>query len=328
MFPDSLNKPILIFIVCFRIFEKRLPDGVDNAMELLQSQQDMDDDGGSGNEESDRSNNMSPPAGGTRNDEGATMPSPSHDNGAPPHVPDPRTPPPNFDFTSLEPPSPPGKRNIPRAYNSNMPARGTVPRRGYTNKTVTRQGPSNMGGVASLPHNKHNPHPLSVVAASHPSYQSGGGRYVPHIVTVSMDTSPPIDAGVQANNTCSNDQATESMQRHPNLGQLLMAAPLDGTKASGVTCVKLSPSAEYCLLGYGVRESILSVDGNEEIRHPVTALYNVKKGMQHVCTLMSPDDDVNIARFHPESGHGFVYGTKQGRVRVLATRPWNQYQIE
>ena len=45
-------------------------------------------------------------------------------------------------------------------------------------------------------------------------------------------------------------------------------------------------------------------------------------------SLTSVDDDVNIARFHPESGHGFVYGTKQGRVRVLAKRVWNHYHVD
>jgi hypothetical protein len=41
--------------------------------------------------------------------------------------------------------------------------------------------------------------------------------------------------------------------------------------------------------------------------------------------MCSGHDDVNIARFHPDSGYGFVYGTKQGRVRVMGPRPWNYY---
>jgi hypothetical protein len=28
-------------------------------------------------------------------------------------------------------------------------------------------------------------------------------------------------------------------------------------------------------------------------------------------SITSADDDVNIARFHPFSGYGFLYGTKQ-----------------
>lgn len=138
----------------------------------------------------------------------------------------------------------------------------------------------------------------------------------------------------------------------PRLGQLIEASPLDGAKASGVTCVKFSPSAEFCLLGYGVRENSgagnnnpnnpsggggggggnnntnnnnNSAIDNDDRYHPVTALYRVRGGMRHVSTMLSGDDDVNIARFHPDSGYGFVYGTKQGRVRVLSSRPWNYY---
>jgi hypothetical protein len=100
----------------------------------------------------------------------------------------------------------------------------------------------------------------------------------------------------------------------------LEAAPLDGSKAAFVTCVKFSPSADFCLFGYGVREP---AEGGQH--HPVTALYRVVGGMTHISTMLSGDDDVNIARFHPDSGYGFVYGTKQGRVRVLSPRPWNYY---
>jgi hypothetical protein len=74
------------------------------------------------------------------------------------------------------------------------------------------------------------------------------------------------------------------MRQHPNLGRLLQAAPLDGVKSLGVTYVKLSPSAEYCLLGYGVRENIPSVNEYKEQRHSVTSMYNVKRGIKHVCT--------------------------------------------
>ena len=262
-----------------------LPDGVNSANELIQSLREIEekaektDDDDLNNNSDDLS--RSPPR----------YLSPSRPNMS--SFPDPRTPPPNNSYAPLEPPSPPGKRNV-------LHIKRGVP--------------------------IHTPHPLSMVAASHPLFQGGGGRYVPHIVTVSLDSSPPPDGELMQLDP--KILRTESMRKYPKLGQLLMAAPLDGAKASGVTCVKLSPSAEYCLLGYGVRENIPSVDGLDENRHPVTALYNVKKGMKHVSTLTSADDDVNIARFHPESGHGFVYGTKQGRVRVLAPRVWNHYHVD
>jgi WD40 repeat protein len=261
-----------------------LPEGVNSAMELIQSLQEIEE----------KANSPADTKSSPVNDSSR---SPVYLSPTRPKVsafPDPRTPPPNLAYAPpLEPPSPPGKRNLPHI----------------------KRGSS-----------VHNPHPLSIVASSHPLFQEGKGRYVPHIVTISLDSSPPPDGELLQLDP--KVLRTESMRKYPKLGQLLMAAPLDGAKASGVTCVKLSPSAEYCLLGYGVRESIPSVDGLDEDRHPVTSLYNVKKGMKHISTLTSVDDDVNIARFHPESGHGFVYGTKQGRVRVLAKRVWNHYHVD
>ena len=106
------------------------------------------------------------------------------------------------------------------------------------------------------------------------------------------------------------------------LGKVLEATPL-GSKSASVTCVKFSPSAEFCLLGYGVREQGQNAFGSPY--HPVNALYRVRGGMTQVATMLSDNDDVNIARFHPDSGVGFVYGTKQGRVRMLGPRPWNFY---
>jgi len=123
------------------------------------------------------------------------------------------------------------------------------------------------------------------------------GQFVPHVVIISLD----VDG---------------------NLGELIEATPL-GSKASSVTCVKFSPSAEFCLLGYGVRENAQPIV--EHNYHPVSAIYRVSGGMKHIVTMLSGEDDVNIATFHPESGHGFVYGTKQGRVRVLSPCPWNYY---
>ena len=168
------------------------------------------------------------------------------------------------------------------------------------------------------------------------------GRWVPHVVTLSLETIAPAYV-----------PQTTSLPRYQYdckvpLGSVVRACRLGGPKASGVTCVKFSPSAEYCLLGYGVRETTTAGgDANGNARyHPVAALYGFDRGnsgggddvrgwqrngalsgfqLVKVTTMLSADDDVNIARFHPESGYGFVYGTKQGRVRVLSPRPWNYY---
>lgn len=110
----------------------------------------------------------------------------------------------------------------------------------------------------------------------------------------------------------------------PRLGQLLEAHPLEQQKATAVTCVKFSPSTDYLLLGYGVRDP--SSEGQPQY-HPVTAVYRARGDMQHISTMLSGEDDVNIARFHPDAGYGFAYGTKQGRVRIQSPRPWMFYNV-
>jgi hypothetical protein len=176
------------------------------------------------------------------------------------------------------------------------------------------------------------------------AYAFRSGRYVPHVVTISLDTDPLPD-GIDPK----LGRGSVARGYQPRLGQLLEACPLDVNKASAVTCVKFSPSTDFCLIGYGVREPAADVSmfinannnnnnngtnstngGNNNTNntnfHPVTAIYRIRGGMTHVSTMVSADDDVNIARFHPESGNSFVYGTKQGRVRVLSKRPWNFYE--
>jgi hypothetical protein len=160
-----------------------------------------------------------------------------------------------------------------------------------------------------------------VTSSTYPESVLQTGRYVPHVVVVSLDTSLlPEDVATKLPR--GKPYAALARGYRPRLGQLLEACPLDVAKASAVTCVKFSPSTDFCLIGYGVREPVVEGGGHF---HPVTAVYRVRGGMTHVSTMLSGDDDVNIARFHPDSGHGFVYGTKQGRVRVMSCRPWMYY---
>ena len=322
-----------------------LPDGVDNAMELVQHEErsivSEDDDSSIGEiEENARTTaastdspvppdarsggaltpNPSPPRNrlSTTNSSSSTIPLPVQ------HL-TPRTPPNPRQNVTLSPPSPPGRRfqgglrqdRSASAQNSG----GTLhPFPAPDNQNAAGGGlppppPSNMGGRP--------PHQLSIISGSsnYPDVMHQNGRYVPHVVTISLDTSPltQVDGGPALGRG-----KTPSVARgyRPRLGQLLEACPLDGAKASAVTCVKFSPSTDFILIGFGVREPVAESGGQF---HPVAALYRARGGMTHVSTMLSGDDDVNIARFHPDSGYGFVYGTKQGRVRVLAPRPWNYY---
>jgi hypothetical protein len=245
----------------------------------------------------------------------------------------PQTPPRgNRPRLALSPPSPPGRRF------SGGVNRGGVPSGSAANSSSHRiqpllstptQGqqsgpgpippppPPPPPGITSRP-----PHPLSIMSggANYEDVLNKKGRYVPHVVTVSLDTTPMADTAEAQRGIMKLTPVARGYR--PRLGQLLEASPLDGAKASAVTCVKFSPSTDFCLIGYGVREPVVEGGGHY---HPVTALYRVRGGMTHVSTMLSGDDDVNIARFHPDSGYGFVYGTKQGRVRVLSPRPWNFY---
>ena len=172
------------------------------------------------------------------------------------------------------------------------------------------------------------PHHLCVLSAFQASsprvngdIQPQRGRYVPHVVVVSLDQTPIPEECREPVGVRNKALGAVAYGYQPRLGQLMEAYPLDASKASAVTCVKFSPSTDFCLIGYGVRAPVAEAGG----LHPVTSVYRIRGGMDHISTMLSGDDDVNIARFHPDAGHSFIYGTKQGRVRVLGPRPWNFY---
>lgn len=116
-----------------------------------------------------------------------------------------------------------------------------------------------------------------------------------------------------------------------DLGKIIQTCHLAETLAGGVTSVKISPVSAYALLGYGVRDrmqrcglllrlfssSSLFFCARENMvsTHRVTRIYrwDDMKLLSHV---ESDTDDVNIALFNPIPGGGFIYGTKQGKLRV------------
>ncbi|KAG6393062.1 hypothetical protein SASPL_147292 [Salvia splendens] len=76
---------------------------------------------------------------------------------------------------------------------------------------------------------------------------------------------------------------------------------------------KFSPTSENLLLSYGRRHSSLLksvVIGGD------TTIYRVSD-MELVRVLPSAEDEVNVACFHPLVGGGLVYGTKEGKLRIL-----------
>ena len=265
----------------------------------------------------------------------------------------PKTPPPAMIRSNVPqtPPSPPGRRGqagVPSEDGDGTSANTSTPPRGQgkdgTGRNVVpmpslsrrqaiagrRRRRDGRGYADGPPPHRHGRHDADN-AEEGPDGEPIGGRWVPHVVTLSLSTDAPRYV---PQSTC---LLKHELSRDLPIGNIIRACRLAGPKASGVTCVKFSPSADYCLLGYGVREN--APQGGDRTPHPVTAVYGSNREhssddgsltspesqLVHVTTLRSSDDDVNIARFHPESGHGFVYGTKQGRVRVLDPRPWNYY---
>ncbi|GJY36703.1 transducin/WD40 repeat family protein, partial [Tanacetum coccineum] len=82
-----------------------------------------------------------------------------------------------------------------------------------------------------------------------------------------------------------------------------------------------SPSSEHILLAYGRRHSSLlksiDINGDNSISvYTVLEVYRVSD-MELVSVLPSAEDEVNVACFHPFSGGGIVYGTKEGKLRIL-----------
>ncbi|XP_059652607.1 uncharacterized protein LOC132299799 [Cornus florida] len=88
-----------------------------------------------------------------------------------------------------------------------------------------------------------------------------------------------------------------------------------------LTSIQFSPTSEHLLLAYGRRHSSLLmsvlIDGETTIPiYTILEVYRVSD-MELVRVLPSAEDEVNVACFHPSVGDGLVYGTKEGKLRIL-----------
>ncbi|KAJ8540425.1 hypothetical protein K7X08_030344 [Anisodus acutangulus] len=88
-----------------------------------------------------------------------------------------------------------------------------------------------------------------------------------------------------------------------------------------LTSIQFSPTSEHLLLAYGRRHSSLLksvvIDGDTTIPiYTILEVYRVSD-MKLVRVLPSAEDEVNVACFHPSVGGGLVYGTKEGKLRIL-----------
>ncbi|XP_024031297.1 uncharacterized protein LOC21394628 [Morus notabilis] len=88
-----------------------------------------------------------------------------------------------------------------------------------------------------------------------------------------------------------------------------------------LTSIQFSPTSEHLLLAYGRRHSSLLksvvIDGEATVPiYTILEIYRVSD-MELVRILPSAEDEVNVACFHPSAGGGLVYGTKEGKLRIL-----------
>ncbi|XP_055813791.1 uncharacterized protein LOC129883209 isoform X2 [Solanum dulcamara] len=88
-----------------------------------------------------------------------------------------------------------------------------------------------------------------------------------------------------------------------------------------LTSIQFSPTSEHLLLAYGRRHGSLLksivIDGDTTLPvYTILEVYRVSD-MELVRVLPSAEDEVNVACFHPLVGGGLVYGTKEGKLRIL-----------
>ncbi|CAN4120597.1 unnamed protein product [Withania somnifera] len=88
-----------------------------------------------------------------------------------------------------------------------------------------------------------------------------------------------------------------------------------------LTSIQFSPTSEHLLLAYGRRHGSLLksivIDGDTTVPvYTILEVYRVSD-MELVRVLPSAEDEVNVACFHPSVGGGLVYGTKEGKLRIL-----------
>jgi activator-of-BECN1-regulated-autophagy protein 1 len=105
----------------------------------------------------------------------------------------------------------------------------------------------------------------------------------------------------------------------PTFGSVLISTAIRA--AHCLTSIQFSPTSEHILLAYGRRHSSLlkSIVINGENSLPIYTVLEVYRvsDMELVSVLPSAEDEVNVACFHPLAGGGLVYGTKEGKLRVL-----------
>ncbi|KAL0551276.1 hypothetical protein IC582_010362 [Cucumis melo] len=178
--------------------------------------------------------------------------------------------------------------------------------------------------------------PHAVLCSEMGAHFSPCGRFLAACVAC-MLPHMEADPGFQSHANSDATGAATSPTRHPISAQQVMyelriysleeatfgvvLASRAIRAAHCLTSIQFSPTSEHLLLAYGRRHSSLLksvvVDGETTVPiYTILEVYRVSN-MELVRVLPSAEDEVNVACFHPSVGGGVVYGTKEGKLRIL-----------
>ncbi|XP_071719913.1 uncharacterized protein [Rutidosis leptorrhynchoides] len=176
--------------------------------------------------------------------------------------------------------------------------------------------------------------PHAVLCSEMGAHFSPCGRYLATCVACVL---PQFEADPGVPTQLHQERAGTSPTRHPfsarqvmyelriysleeaTFGSVLISRPIRA--AHCLTSIQFSPTSEHILLAYGRRHSSLLksivINGESSLSiYTVLEVYRVSD-MELVSVLPSAEDEVNVACFHPLAGGGVVYGTKEGKLRIL-----------
>ncbi|WCJ38241.1 Transducin family protein / WD-40 repeat family protein [Euphorbia peplus] len=177
--------------------------------------------------------------------------------------------------------------------------------------------------------------PHAVLCSEMGAHFSPCGRYLAACVACmlpNMEADPGLQTLVQPDTGAATSPTRHPISAHQVMYELRIYSLEEATfgsvlvsrairAAHCLTSIQFSPTSEHILLAYGRRHGSLlkSIVIDGETTSPIYTVLEVYRvsDMELVRVLPSAEDEVNVACFHPFAGGGLVYGTKEGKLRVL-----------
>ncbi|KAI3847270.1 hypothetical protein MKX03_023945 [Papaver bracteatum] len=177
--------------------------------------------------------------------------------------------------------------------------------------------------------------PHAVLCSEMGAHFSPCGRFLAACVACAlphMEADPGLQSHVNHETGASTSPTRHPISAHQVMYELRIYSLEEATfglvlasrairAAHCLTSIQFSPTSEHILLAYGRRHSSLlrSLVIDADTTMPIYTILEVYRvsDMELVRVLPSAEDEVNVACFHPLVGGGLVYGTKEGKLRIL-----------